>query len=466
MSIKVILDEITNTQGNIAKKAVLAKYKDNETLKRVLYLAKSNRVKFFLKQIPEVSQYNAIASLEDGMTGLEKLSNRDVTGHDAQDYLITLLEGMSEDDAYIIERIIDKNPKIGLGRTYINEIIEKLIEKTPYQGAKSFSIKGAQKLFKTGDPVISQIKADGTYRNLIVRSGEVDIESRQGEPSYLDGCVFVNELEDFEDCVLNGELTIDGYDRYTANGMVSSIMDIKEKAEERGEEETAKKILAFEEEHGGFEDALKKMRLIVWDVISVDEYYDTKSDTPYSERLDTLTKLIDTCNPTMVELVETKIISTYAEAVEHFLDAQERGLEGTIIKSSTAGWKDGKPTYQIKMKLEMNMDLRIIGFQYGNEGTKNENVISTLLCETDCGILTTNPSNMKEKEMKYVTENMDDLLGTIVEIKCCGLSQNKHGEWSTMHPSVVEFRSDKNTCDSLESCKAIEEAAKTLETVS
>jgi len=30
------------------------------------------------------------------------------------------------------------------------------------------------------------------------------------------------------------------------------------------------------------------------------------------------------------------------KAIEHFLDTQKRGLEGTIIKSSVAGWKDGK----------------------------------------------------------------------------------------------------------------------------
>jgi ATP-dependent DNA ligase len=45
----------------------------------------------------------------------------------------------------------------------------------------------------------------------------------------------------------------------------------------------------------------------------------------------------------------------------------KRGLEGTIIKAANAGWKDGKP-YQIKMKLEMDIDLRIVGFNYGSKG--------------------------------------------------------------------------------------------------
>jgi hypothetical protein len=58
--------------------------------------------------------------------------------------------------------------------------IPKLIEETPYQGAKSFSVKGAMKLFEKGKAVMSQVKADGTYRNAIIRGGDVELISRQG----------------------------------------------------------------------------------------------------------------------------------------------------------------------------------------------------------------------------------------------------------------------------------------------
>ena len=148
--------------------------------------------------------------------------------------------------------------------------------------------------------------------------------------------------------------------------------------------------------------------------------------------------------------------------MEHFLDALERGLEGTILKSATAGWKDGKPTTQVKMKLEMSVDLKIVGFEYGNEGTKNVDVISRLLTESSCGLLKTKPSGMSEEMMQHVTDNQDELMGTIVEVRCCGLSQNSKGEWSLAHPSVVELRSDKDTCDSLGSAREVEEMAKSL----
>lgn len=467
MSIKKILDEISAISGKNDKGKALSKYKDNELLKKVIYAAHSPRVKFYIKQIPEYtfdSNFEHV-SLEDAIRNLDNLSNRTFTGHQASEWLQSILNSLTTDDAYVIERIIDKDLKIGMD-SGINKVIPNLIEETPYQGAKSFSEKGAIKLFDKGkskEPkiVISQVKADGTYRNSIVRSADVELISRQGEVSSLVGAKFLKELSKLDDCVLNGELTIDGYKRTIANGMVNSIMDITEKANERGPEETAKKIAAFEEKHGSYTTALNAMRFTVWDMISVEEYFEAESNTSYAERFKALELALSSHNLENVSIVETRYITTYAEAIEHFLDIQKRGLEGTIIKSSEAGWKDGKPTYQIKMKLEMSMDLRIVGFKYGTKGTKNENVISVLELESECGLLKTAPAGMTEEMMADITNRQEELMGTIVEIRCCGLSQTDKG-WSTQHPSVTELRTDKTTCDTLESCKEIEEMAKTL----
>jgi DNA ligase-1 len=461
MKIKEILDEIANISGKNDKGKALAKYKDNELLKRVIYLAHSPRIKFYIKQIPEYSNVETTLTLNEALIELNRLSDRTYTGASATDFLLNILSYLDSDDAHVIERIIDKNLKIGMD-SGINKVIPKLIEETPYQGAKSFSEKGAMKLFEKGKAVMSQVKADGTYRNAIIRSGEVELISRQGEVSTLTGAKFLEELTTFDDCVLNGELTIDGVKRVTANGMVNSIMDIVEKADERGEVETAKKISAFEVKNGPMGDVLAKLRFTVWDMITVDEYFEAKSDTEYHVRYNSLRKMLGPQGCLQVDLIETRFIRTYAEAMEHFLDTQTRELEGTIIKAASSGWKDGKPTYQVKLKLEMTMDLRIIGFEYGNKGTKNEDVISRLKLESSCGLLKTAPSGMTEAMMKDITERQEELLGTIVEIRCCGLSQDSSGNWSTQHPSIEELRTDKDTCDTLESCIEIENMAKGL----
>ena len=352
-----------------------------------------------------------------------------------------------------------------MGTSNINKVFKDLIEKTPYMGAKSYSEDLARKIFD--DPkfvgvAYSDIKMDGRYCNAIIRYGEVELESRQGETTHVGDALFLKELSQFRDCVLNGELTIDGLDRYTANGIVASIVDIEGKREERGEKETEKKIAGFEKKHGNYQDMVSRIRYTVWDMIQVDEYFDKKSNEPYHSRKTRLTADIRALQPTMVKLIESVEVRTFEEAMKHFQEVLARGEEGTILKAANGTWKDGKPNWQVKMKLEMNIDLRVIGFQFGEKGTKNENVYSTINLESSCGKLRTNPAGMTEAMMADITERAEELMGTIVEIRCCGLSQDSDGNWSTLHPSVVALRDDKDTCDSLESAIEIENMAKGL----
>ena len=375
-----------------------------------------------------------------------------------------ILSGINLNDQEVIKLIIGKNCKIGMD-SGINKALGKLLETTPYMGGKSFTEKGVKKIIAGGN-AFSQIKMDGTYRNCIIQNGTTQLLSRQGEISYLMSAKFLEELSLFPDGVLNGELTIDGYERKEGNGMCNSIMDIIEKSEERGEIVTNKKIAAFEAKHGSYVDALANMRYTIWDRLTLHEYSNPVgkiySKRKYSDRFDTVKEILDEVKPTKVKLVESRKITTYAEAMDHFLTALKDGLEGTFVKDGNGEWKDGKPVYQCKMKLEISLDLRIIGFNYGTVGTKNEHVISVLELESACGQLKTSPGGMSELMMDDVTNRQEELLGTIVEIRCCGLSKNSKGENSTDHPSVVELRTDKDTCDDFNACIEIENMAKGL----
>lgn len=468
MTIKNIFDEIANESSTNEKMAILGKYKDNELLKRVLYLANSKRIKFYLKQIPEyTTRFDVIHELPAALVMLESLYNRSFTGINAIEHLKVILNSCNADDAYIIERIIDKDCKIGMGTSNMNKVFPKLIEDTPYMGAKSFSEELARKIFtkKSKYGHYSQIKMDGRYCNAIVRSGDVELESRQGEPTTIAGALFLTELAQFDDCVLNGELTIKGISRYESNGIIASLVSIGKKKVEGLD--VTKEIAAFEEKHGGYQAALDSIRFTVWDMITIDEYFAAKSSRTYTERWGKLWATLNINSAyycTMIETVETKMVHTYEEAIQHFQDMLAKGEEGTILKSGDGTWKDGKPNWQVKMKLEMDVDLRIVGFNLGTKGTKNENVISSVKVQSDCGLLTTSPAGMDEKTMQFVTDNQDKLLNTILEVTCSGLSQKKTGEHSLLHPRFKRFRDDKDTCDSLESIREIENMAKGLVT--
>jgi len=458
MTIKKILDEIASEGGSNKKMEILAKYKDNELLRQVIYLAKSKRIKFYLKQIPEYNQGSKNRGLEWAIDQLENIYGGRYRGNDAIEHLTTILEAILPEDAYIIERIIDRDLKIGMGTSNINKIFPKLIEKTPYMGAISFNAQKAKDLFKDGN-CLSQVKMDGRYCNAIIRNHEVEMESRGGEPTVLNGCNFEKELEHLNDIVLNGELTMDGVSRYESNGIIASLIDITKKQDERGSENTQKKIEAFKKKHGlNYKDALNKIRFTVWDAISVDEYYDNKSNNPYTVRFARLIRLVN--NLKMVSLIESKFVRTYEEAIEHFQEMLNRGDEGTILKSDKGTWKDGKPKWQIKMKLEMDIDLKIVGFNYGTG--KNSELISSLNCETSDGKLKTRPTGITEDDMNYITKNQKKLLGTLVEVKCSGLSQDSSGNYSLLHPVFKMLRDDKRIANSLNEVKSIENMIKGL----
>lgn len=465
MKIKEIFDEIAAEGGTNAKVAILTKYVDNELLKRVLYLANSKRIKFYIKQLPEYTpDNNGSETLEWALDGLKFITERTYTGTEALNWLVVLLSALSNDDAYILERIIDKDCKIGLGTTYMNKVFKGLIEDTPYMGAVSFDEKKARKVFEKGAKGISQIKMDGRYCNAIIRNGEVEMESRQGEPTILTGAKFLNELTSFEDCVLNGELTMDGVSRYESNGIIASLIDICSKRDSRTDKENEKKLTNFEDKHGSFIGALERIRYTVWDRLTVDEYFNKASKLKYAERLAYLERLLENANSSSVKIIESAIVHNYAQAMTHFQEVLAAGEEGTILKAWDGEWKDGKPTWQIKMKLEMDVDLRITGFNYGGKGTKNEFLISSFNAESSDGLVKTKPQGLKEDMMKYVTENQDKLLGTILQCKSCGLSSDSSGNYSMLHPAFVMLRDDKDTCDSLESIKEIENMVKTLTT--
>ena len=458
MTIKQIFDEIAAESGNNAKVDILRKYSDNELLKKVLYMANSKRVKFYIKRIPEYTRqiFEPSRDLNWGLNILESISNREVSGNEALTLLVNVLSNLQPEDAYIIERIIEKDCKIGMGTTFMNKVFKDLIEDTPYMGAVSFDEKKARKIFEKGGKGISQIKMDGRYCNAVIRSGEVEMESRQGEPTILTGAKFLGELTSFEDCVLNGELTMIDTPRYESNGIIASLIDILGKKDSRTDKENEKKLKAFTDKHGSMEEALDKIRYTVWDRLTVDEYFNKSSKLKYAERLAYLERAIEKVGPTHVNIVESLIVHNYAQAMTHFQEVLSAGEEGTILKAWGGEWKDGKPTWQIKCKLELDLDLVITGFNYGSKGTKNENVISSLNAETSCGKLKTRPQGLTEQLMKEITENKDNLLNSIIEVKCSGLSKDVNGNYSLLYPAFKGFRDDKSVANSLEECVEIQ----------
>lgn len=466
---KEILDEISAEPGTNAKMDILKKYKDNELLKSVLYQGMSKRVKFYIKQIPEFQYVGDDRGLEWAISELNRLSKREFTGGAAINHLQCILGGVNPSDQYVVIRIIEKDFKIGLGRTNVNKVIPKLIEETYYMGAIPFDDKKVKNIFTGGAQGISEVKADGRYCNAVIIGGDIELVSRQGENTTLVVGKLVDELSKFEDCVLNGELVIDGIKREISNGIITSVIDITEKMmsddiKDQAKAEKSKESM-FKKHRVNYDEILDRIRFIVWDILDIDDYFTNKSGIKRIDRLNRLIETVNKTSPEMISVVEHKFVDSYDEALSHFAEILSRGEEGTILKSFDGIWKHGKHNYQIKMKVEFDLDLKIVGFNYGNEGTKNENVISSVTCESSCGKLSTRAQGIPEDLMEYITENQDSLMGTIITVKCNGLSSNREGGNSVLYPTLKELRNDKIEADSFEDCVKIDSAAKGLKNI-
>lgn len=456
MTIKEIFNEIASESSTNEKMNILTKYKDNALLIRVLYMANSKRVKFYIKQIPEYNHGTPfyVVTLEKALDGLSQLSSREISGNAAIKYLQTILENLLPDDRYIIERVIEKDCKMNIGTRNINKVIPDLIEKTGYMGCKPYSKELITDLLAKGK-CYSQEKMDGRFVNIIVQGGELMMESRQGEPTILDNPFFMTELTQLKDCVINAELTMEGLPRYESNGIVSSLITIATK-KSKGEDAT-KDIKKLETKHLPYKEALDLIRVTAWDILTIDEYFTRTCKRKYKERLADLNATVQGFKT--LSVVETREVSTIEEVMAHFEEILKRNGEGTVVKSMDGVWKDTKPSYQIKVKKEMNLDLRVVGFNYGTKGTKNEFLISSLNVESEEGLLKTKPQGIDEDEMDYITANQDKLMGKIVEIKCSGLSQDSKGNYSTLHPVYKHFRDDKDIANTLAECIEINESA-------
>lgn len=452
MTIKQIFDEIAAESGTNEKMNILSKYKENNLLKRVLYLANSKRVKFYIKQIPKYTpDTESPEPLEWALDGLMNLSTRVYTGQKAIDWLTVLLSGVSPDNAYMIERIIEKDCKIGMGTRNINKVIPNLIEKTGYMGCRPYSKELIGKLLAKGS-AYSQEKMDGRFINIIIQGGEVHNESRQGEPTILEDPLFMTELTKLKDCVLNAELTMEGLPRYESNGIISSLITIATKKSEG--KDVSKDIAKLEKKHLPYREALDLIRVTAWDILTIEEYFTRKCKRPYEERLDELKE--ELWGFKTLSVVETREVSTIEEVMDHFVEVLKRNGEGTVVKSKDGVWADTKPSYQIKVKKEINLDLKIGGFNYGTG--KNEHLISSLNVESSDGLLKTSPTGITEDDMEWITNNQEELMGKILEVKCSGISQDVDGNYSVLHPVYKHIRDDKDVANTLEECLEIDKS--------
>lgn len=434
MRILNILDDLAATSSRNEKIAILKTHRDNKTLQKVFFLTLDPRTQFYIKKIPGYTpeEFGPIA-IEWAIDELNKFSSRHHTGNAAVAHLTYILSHLTEDNAEVIERIIQRDLKCGVNDATVNAVWKNLIPEYPYMRcALPKAVKLDKWNWKKG--IYSQIKADGMFVNInFDPERNITLMSRSGsvmpkEPFYnlsmaLRGCLKENTQTHGELLVRKAGVILP---REIGNGILTSVLK------------------------GGSFESDECPIVEIWDQI---EYGADSDSRPYSERYDNiLTQYNDKWG---VRVIETKIVYSLEEALEHYSSALERGLEGTIIKTREGVWKNTTSKDQVKMKLEIDVDLEIVGFTPGKG--KNEVTFGSITCVTSDRLLEVNVSGFKDKQQRGIMTRQEiwdkrvELIGKIMTVRSNNIMPptKSNDKYSLFLPRFVEFRFDKTEADSL-----------------
>lgn len=439
-----IIEQLNLENGSNYKLAVLKEHKDNELFKRVLKMTYDKVAYTYGVTIKNAQKHNKRSSDELKEATLEQALNyaedylctRRHTGYEALEHINDYLEVLCASDRIVFTLIINRDLRINVGKTQINKVFPGLITKPTYMRCDIFSKKTA---INIQFPAIVQLKADGTYREFTVDSNVVTSRSRSGE-DYEYPIIF-EQMKNFPDGVYVGELTVAGIsDRSQGNGLINS-------------------------DNPPHEDII----LELWDYISLEEYSlaakkDKKNPCTikYENRLVKLQEIILTVigKTKNIKIIQGKIVNTLKEALEQTSKWMNEGYEGAILKDLSGVFKDGTSKHQLKLKLEIDAEMRIVGFKEGNKGTKREGKIGSMIFENDEGTIKGSCSGFTDAQLDDFTSKQDELIGKIITVQFNDLTKAEgHDYYALSHPRWIEMRNDKDETDTLEKVLKLREMA-------
>lgn len=425
-----IIEELNVENGNLYKMAVLKKYYNNELLKRVLKMTYDKTTYTYgIRKINEVlTETPKMEPLTLSMA-LDLLENqfvtRKVTGKEALLTLVNIITGLHQDDAGLFVKIINRDLRINLGKSQINKVFPDLIVKPPYMRCGIYSEKTASKI---SFPAIVQLKADGMYQAVTVENGNVTFTSRTGEEREFP--LLEEIFSEFPDGVYIGEILVRGLThRSEANGLLNS-------------------------DNPPHDDIYMQL----WDMISLEEYADAKHQNKstirlnYVIRLRNLRSVVEKHNSgRKITIVPTERVSNIQEALKVTSEWMNDGYEGSILKDEMNVFKDHTSPTQLKLKLEIDIDVRIVGFTEGTKGTKREATFGAMMFANDEGTIKGQCSGFNDKELEDFNNRRSELIGNVITVQCNDITKGRDNDYYALsHPRFIEIRKDKNETDTLE----------------
>lgn len=430
-----IINQLESTSSRNEKIAILQKNKTNTLFQQVVKLALDPFTNFYIKKIPKYRSGIPDTSLDIALSEIDKLSKRVITGNAAIDHLRNLLCSLDEQDAKVLERVVQKDLKCGVAVGVVNAAWGDFIAEYPCMLASQYDQKLVDKVIF---PAYVQLKLDGMRFNAIVTGQVVEYRSRNGKeiifnnPELDQQFIQLAKTLGIDDIVFDGELLVasdssTSMDRQTGNGILNKAIK------------------------GTITDNESLMiRATVWDYIPLEHFMKGVFSVQYGVRFKLLLGAFTKVKTSMISFVETKEVTSIDEAWKIFENYLKQGQEGIILKTMQGKWENKRSKGQIKFKAELDCDLIVKDYQWGTG--KYEGMLGALICESADGLLSVGiGSGFTDEQRKELTP--ENTLGKIVAVRYNAKIKNKNGEHSLFLPRVLEIRQDKDNADTLKKIK-------------
>lgn len=443
--ISQIIESLAGTTKRKEKEQILSDVigtKLEESFLKLCELTMSDTYKYNIDSgIPKVEE---LREPEEGVNILtmdemfaffeEHGSNGGFRTDEKRELLIDTLSRLSNKDLDLAYLILRGTLDCGVSGTTINKVWPNQIFIAPYCRCSTLNEKTFGKLKA---PYWVQTKLDGSFQNIIITRGGARFFTRDWEEKTdllrTEQWVKIGALMEPQAQVLHGEALVIGEDgkylpRAEGNGYLNRD-DI---------------------DHS-------RVVFVVWDSILLSDFWKGKSDELYMARYARLCKFEKAAKQIglNVEIVDTTEANTLEEIEAIYRNARSRGEEGVVVKSAEMIWKHGTSTEQLKCKVVVDCEMKVVGWRYGED--KYEGMVGALEIESSDGKVSCRVGSGLSDKQRADTEFWDRMVeeGGIVTVRYNDVTTNEDRPdvYALYLPRLVEVRTDKDTADTYETIK-------------
>ena len=413
-----ILNLIKNTSSINEKKKIIMNNKNNELFKKCLFfLLNGYPTGLSAKKIKKkvIKSEYILPTFEDVMKYLAQNN----TGTDNDISMVQAFLDGHEEDREFYEQMITKSFRLGADSKVVNACIPNLIPTFDVQLGTSIEkvkLLGNEKIF------ISR-KLNGTRTAFV---GDKCMTRQGKEYKGLDH--IISDLQK----VVGTEMFVDGELLYKNKEGLSDS-----EAFQKGTGIAMSK-----------DNDKSELKLVIFDMFPLDEFWSGKSKEPYSNRKKHLVELGEKITALGTDNLE--IVQMCYEGYDHseiwkWLNyAEQHDWEGVILNLDTP-YECKRTKNLIKVKKFKEIDLRCININIATTG-KYKGVMGSITCKYGDSTVDVGSGFNDEKRI-YYTDNPKEIIDHIISIKYKEETINKNGGKSLQFPIFIDCRFDKSVAD-------------------